>query len=245
MTTTSTIFSLRAARRSAVHLRFLEPLCRILACTSLRPASRLSTASSGCRPAAIMPMLSRTPTAFSRKKSRSTLLAAGMSPFAPRRASPHRTPLLSPCISRADPSFRRVSNAHTHGQALLALLQINKTGYTTSRHKTAGRRHLGRNDLTLASMSVGEYAQRIASADPTPGGGSAAAAVGSFAAGLVRMVAQLTSNSPKFADVADRAKMLGTSAADIVDEFVICIDEDVVAFDRVSAAYKLPKNTDE
>jgi len=94
-------------------------------------------------------------------------------------------------------------------------------------------------------MSVGEYAQRIASADPTPGGGSAAAAVGSFAAGLVRMVAQLTSNSPKFADVADRAKMLGTSAAEIVDEFVICIDEDVVAFDRVSAAYKLPKNTDE
>ena len=93
-------------------------------------------------------------------------------------------------------------------------------------------------------MSVSEYTRRLASADPTPGGGSSAAAVGAFAAGLVRMVAQRTSNSPKFADVADRANALGASAATIVEQFVSCIDDDVVAFDRVSAAYKLPKNTD-
>jgi formiminotetrahydrofolate cyclodeaminase len=85
-------------------------------------------------------------------------------------------------------------------------------------------------------MSVSEYTRRLASADPTPGGGSSAAAVGAFAAGLVRMVAQLTSNAPKFADVADRANALGASAATIVDQFVSCIDDDVVAFDRVSAA---------
>ena len=91
---------------------------------------------------------------------------------------------------------------------------------------------------------MSEYSRRLASADPTPGGGSAAAAVGAFAAGLVRMVAQLTSNSPKFADVAERAKALGESAETIVEGFVTCIDADVVAFDRVSAAYKLPKNTD-
>jgi formiminotetrahydrofolate cyclodeaminase len=93
-------------------------------------------------------------------------------------------------------------------------------------------------------MSVSEYTRKLASADPTPGGGSSAAAVGAFAAGLVRMVAQLTSNSPKFADVADRANALGASAATIVEQFVSCIDDDVVAFDRVSAAYKLPKNTE-
>lgn len=93
-------------------------------------------------------------------------------------------------------------------------------------------------------MSVSDYARKLASADPTPGGGSAAAAVGAFSAGLVRMVAELTSNSPKFADVAERARALGSTAASIVDEFVKCIDDDVVAFDRVSAAYKLPKVTD-
>lgn len=98
--------------------------------------------------------------------------------------------------------------------------------------------------MTLASKSVAEYARKLASADPTPGGGSAAAAVGAFGAGLVRMVAELTSNSPKFADVAARARALGASSAAIVEEFVTCIDDDVIAFDRVSAAYKLPKNTD-
>ena len=98
--------------------------------------------------------------------------------------------------------------------------------------------------MTLAALSVSDYARRLASADPTPGGGSAAAAVGAFAAGLVRMVAELTANSPKYADVATRAKELGAAAAIIVQECVGCIDDDVAAFDRVSEAYRLPKNTD-
>jgi formiminotetrahydrofolate cyclodeaminase len=98
--------------------------------------------------------------------------------------------------------------------------------------------------LTLAALSVGDYARRLASADPTPGGGSAAAAVGAFAAGLVRMVAELTANSPKFVDVAMRATELGAAAAIIVQECVTCIDDDVAAFDRVSEAYRLPKSTD-
>ena len=98
--------------------------------------------------------------------------------------------------------------------------------------------------MTLAALSVSDYARRLASADPTPGGGSAAAAVGALAAGLVRMVAELTANSPKYADVAERARELGAAAANIVQDCVRCIDDDVTAFDRVSEAYRLPKSTD-
>jgi formiminotetrahydrofolate cyclodeaminase len=98
--------------------------------------------------------------------------------------------------------------------------------------------------LHLASITVSDYARKLASADPTPGGGSAAAAVGAFAAGLVSMVAELTANSPKFADVAQRARELGAAASANLQECVACIDEDVAAFDQVSVAYKLPKNTD-
>jgi formiminotetrahydrofolate cyclodeaminase len=98
--------------------------------------------------------------------------------------------------------------------------------------------------LHLASLSVSDYARKLASADPTPGGGSAAAAVGAYAAGLVSMVAALTANSPKFADVAARALELGTAASNIVQECLKCVDDDVAAFDQVSAAYKLPKSTD-
>ena len=99
--------------------------------------------------------------------------------------------------------------------------------------------------MTLAATSVSDYARKLASADPTPGGGSAAAAVAAFAAGLIRMVAELTANSPKFPDVAERARALGASASSIVDECVACVDDDVNAFDRVSAAYKLSKNSDD
>ena len=95
--------------------------------------------------------------------------------------------------------------------------------------------------MSLASLPLSEYARKLSSGDPTPGGGSAAAAVGALAAGLVRMVAELTAASPKFADVAPRAKALGAIAAAIGAELVACVDEDVVAFDKVSAAYKLPK----
>ena len=98
--------------------------------------------------------------------------------------------------------------------------------------------------MHLAAMSVSDYARKLASADPTPGGGSAAAAVGAYAAGLVSMVAALTANSPKFADVAARARELGAAASSIVKGCIECVDDDVAAFDQVSAAYRLPKSTD-
>jgi formiminotetrahydrofolate cyclodeaminase len=98
--------------------------------------------------------------------------------------------------------------------------------------------------MSLASLSLTDYARKLASADPTPGGGSAAAAVAALAAGLVRMVAELTAGSPKFSDVAPRAKSLGAIAAALSDELLACVDEDVVAFDKVSAAYKMPRADD-
>jgi formiminotetrahydrofolate cyclodeaminase len=98
--------------------------------------------------------------------------------------------------------------------------------------------------MSLASLSLTDYARKLASADPTPGGGSAAAAVASLAAGLVRMVAELTAGSPKFSDVAPRAKSLGAIAAAVADELLKCVDDDVIAFDKVSAAYKMPRSDD-
>ena len=72
-----------------------------------------------------------------------------------------------------------------------------------------------------------------------------AAAVGSFGAGLVRMVALLTANSPKYAAVAQRCTDVAQSAQTLCDELLKLVDDDAAAFDRVSAAYRLPKSTDE
>jgi formiminotetrahydrofolate cyclodeaminase len=88
------------------------------------------------------------------------------------------------------------------------------------------------------------FTRKLASADPTPGGGSVAAATGAFGAGLVRMVALLTANSPKYAAVAQRCEAAARSAQALTDELLTLVDEDAAAFDRVSAAYRLPKSSD-
>ena len=96
----------------------------------------------------------------------------------------------------------------------------------------------------LTSLSIDGFARKLASADPTPGGGSVAAAVGAFGAGLVRMVALLTANSPKHADVAERCQAVAESAQALTDELLALVDADAASFDRVSAAYRLPKADD-
>ena len=98
--------------------------------------------------------------------------------------------------------------------------------------------------MTVSTLALEAYARRLATADPTPGGGSASAAAGAFAAGLVCMVASLTAASPKHQDVAARARAIGERAHGIMEALLRGVDEDVVAFDGVSAAYKLPKSSD-
>ena len=98
--------------------------------------------------------------------------------------------------------------------------------------------------MVLTSLGLDAFAKKLASADPTPGGGSVAAAIGAFGAGLVRMVALLTANSPKHADVAERCTAIAATAQALCDELLALVDEDAGAFDAVSAAYRLPKADD-
>ncbi|MEP6807906.1 MAG: cyclodeaminase/cyclohydrolase family protein, partial [Chloroflexota bacterium] len=51
----------------------------------------------------------------------------------------------------------------------------------------------------LTDMTMGVLTERLASSDPVPGGGSAAALAGAMAAALVAMVAELTSGRPAYA----------------------------------------------
>lgn len=103
---------------------------------------------------------------------------------------------------------------------------------------------LRKRTLTVSNLALEAYARKLASADPTPGGGSASASVGAYSAALVCMVASLTAQSPKHAAVAQRAKEIGELAHGLMETLLRSVDEDVTAFDQVSAAYKLPKASD-
>jgi glutamate formiminotransferase/formiminotetrahydrofolate cyclodeaminase len=88
------------------------------------------------------------------------------------------------------------------------------------------------------------FLERLAAGTATPGGGSAAAYAGAMAAALVGMVARLTIGKKKYAKVEARMKQIAAEA----DELRIALEEavarDAQAFDRVMAAYRLPKDTD-
>ncbi len=90
-----------------------------------------------------------------------------------------------------------------------------------------------------------DFLEALASASPTPGGGSAAAHAGALAAALVAMVARLTIGRKKYAEVEAQMTELVGKADALRARFVEAVHRDAVAFDDVMAAMKLPKETEE
>lgn len=100
-------------------------------------------------------------------------------------------------------------------------------------------------DKKLVRMTVEEYIDTVASSSPAPGGGSASALCGAQGAGLVTMVAGLTVGKKKYADREEAAKAVIEGGMPCVDGLKGQIDRDTEAFELVSSAFKLPKETDE
>src|SRR6185437_2416483 len=94
-------------------------------------------------------------------------------------------------------------------------------------------------------ISLSGFRAAIASSNPAPGGGSAAAHAGSIAAALVQMVAGLTIGRKKYADVESVFRDIAVQAAALGKRLAELVDLDAQSYEAVSAAYKLPKVTPE
>jgi methenyltetrahydrofolate cyclohydrolase len=93
-------------------------------------------------------------------------------------------------------------------------------------------------------MEFEAYLDALASADPTPGGGSAATLVGALAAALCAMVARITLAAPKFAAVHEEAAAIAGAADDLRRSFLELRPADEAAFRAVVDAQALPRATD-
>ncbi|KGO05333.1 cyclodeaminase/cyclohydrolase family protein [Porphyromonas gulae] len=99
--------------------------------------------------------------------------------------------------------------------------------------------------MILTDLTVKGFLAETAGQEPVPGGGSISALNGSIAAALAEMVANLTIGKKKYAEVEAEMETIATEAAAIQKELVLDIDRDSDAYNKVFAAFKLPKETDE
>src|SRR5437762_13040191 len=90
-----------------------------------------------------------------------------------------------------------------------------------------------------------EYLDDLASVKPTPGGGSTAALSGAMGAALVCMVARLTLGKAEYAAVHAETEKIIQSVEALRARFQVLMSEDMEAYGRLSACFKLPKATGE
>ena len=99
--------------------------------------------------------------------------------------------------------------------------------------------------MKLAELKTAEFVDLLASDAPAPGGGSAAALEGALGAALTAMVCSLTIGKKKYAEFEELAAEAQKKAAGLKARFVDVMDRDTDAFNVVSAAFGMPKATDE
>lgn len=89
------------------------------------------------------------------------------------------------------------------------------------------------------------YGDALASGEPTPGGGSAAALVGALGAALNSMVANFTVGREKFAGVEEEVRQLLEESEGLRAELERLTQADTEAYGKVSAAQGMPRGTEE
>jgi formiminotetrahydrofolate cyclodeaminase len=96
----------------------------------------------------------------------------------------------------------------------------------------------------FAGMTVSQLLAALASPDPTPGGGTAAAIAGAMGTSLLVMVAGLAKSKNNTDD--EKAALAAARAAidPITARLTDLADADAASFDAVMAAYRLPKAAD-
>ena len=96
-----------------------------------------------------------------------------------------------------------------------------------------------------AEITLKQYSDALASDAPTPGGGTAAAVALSQGAALAIMVCNLTLGKERWGQGWGAAESCKNIAEPLLERGYQLAGEDAEAFDRVMAAFKMPKGTED
>jgi methenyltetrahydrofolate cyclohydrolase len=97
----------------------------------------------------------------------------------------------------------------------------------------------------VTQSSVEKFLDDLASGQPTPGGGSAAAIMGAMGAALVSMVCNVTIGKKGYEAVEAEMQAVREESEKVRRRLTAMVTEDITAFDSIMAAYKLPKASDD
>lgn len=103
--------------------------------------------------------------------------------------------------------------------------------------------------MSLIELKVNEFINEVDSNAPAPGGGSVSALASTLGLGLSKMVAHLTIGKKKYLALDESIKKAYeenfNNLDEIKNEIIPLIDKDTEAFNKIMAAFKLPKETEE
>jgi glutamate formiminotransferase / formiminotetrahydrofolate cyclodeaminase len=101
------------------------------------------------------------------------------------------------------------------------------------------------SNKSLLKMNLHQFCNETLSDSPAPGGGSVAALMGALGASLGGMVANLAAGKRGWDDKLKYFSDWAVKAQQLKDELLFLVDEDTTAFNKVMAAFALPKESAE
>jgi len=99
--------------------------------------------------------------------------------------------------------------------------------------------------MDFSKLSCEEFIEALASKEPVPGGGGAAALVGAVGMALGDMVGSLTLGKKKYAGVQEDIVRLKQEANALQGDLLRLMQKDAEVFEPLSRAYGMPKDTEE
>ena len=98
---------------------------------------------------------------------------------------------------------------------------------------------------SLVQMNLRQFCNETVSDSPAPGGGSVAALMGALGVSLGGMVANLSAGKRGWDDRLTYFSEWAVQAQRLKDELLFLVDEDTAAFNKVMAAFSMPKSSAE